>query len=130
MVQWREQRKRRRRLRARSLAQAAAAPTTPPPSGTASTGGGGVLPSSSSQDAIFMCIHQGEGAWTDNTGNGYYGGLQFSQATWEAAGGTQYAPRADLASPGEQIATAEHLVNDLGASYDTQWPNTAPPCGV
>ena len=88
MVHRREQRKRRRRLRARSLALAAAAPPAPPPPTTASTGGGGVP---SSQDAIFQCIHQGEGAWTDNTGNGYYGGLQFSQATWEAAGGTQYA---------------------------------------
>ena len=39
------------------------------------------------------------GNWSINTGNGYYGGLQFSQSTWAGYGGTAYAPRADLASP-------------------------------
>src|ERR671916_262267 len=47
------------------------------------------------------------GDWSINTGNGYYGGLQFSQSTWEGFGGTQYAPRADLASREQQIAIAE-----------------------
>ncbi|UGY91818.1 transglycosylase family protein [Streptomyces gobiensis] len=50
------------------------------------------------------------GNWSINTGNGYYGGLQFSQSSWAAAGGTKYAPRADLATKGQQIATAEKLL--------------------
>ena len=36
--------------------------------------------------------------WSINTGNGYYGGLQFTQSTWEAYGGTAYAHRADQAT--------------------------------
>ncbi|CAM5506554.1 hypothetical protein STENM327S_08346 [Streptomyces tendae] len=44
--------------------------------------------------------------WDINTGNGYYGGLQFTQSTWEAFGGTRYAPRADLATKEQQIAVA------------------------
>ncbi|MFD1832633.1 transglycosylase family protein [Streptomyces desertarenae] len=50
------------------------------------------------------------GNWSINTGNGYYGGLQFSQSSWEAAGGTRYAPRADLATREQQIAVAERLL--------------------
>ena len=49
------------------------------------------------------------GNWAINTGNGYYGGLQFSADTWEAAGGLAYAPRADLASREQQIAVAASL---------------------
>lgn len=49
------------------------------------------------------------GNWAINTGNGYYGGLQFTQQTWVGAGGTQYAPRADLATPEQQIAIASKL---------------------
>lgn len=37
------------------------------------------------KDAI--CIHQHEGAWPDNTGNTYFGGMQFLRSTWERAGG-------------------------------------------
>jgi nucleoid-associated protein YgaU len=50
------------------------------------------------------------GDWSINTGNGHYGGLQFSQSSWEAAGGTRYAPRADLATREQQIAVAERLL--------------------
>ncbi|MTE19365.1 LysM peptidoglycan-binding domain-containing protein [Streptomyces sp. TRM43335] len=50
------------------------------------------------------------GNWSINTGNGYYGGLQFAQSSWEAAGGTRYAPRADLATKEQQIAVAERLL--------------------
>lgn len=41
-------------------------------------------------DAVAQC--ESGGNWSINTGNGYYGGLQFSQSSWAAAGGTQYAP--------------------------------------
>ncbi len=57
--------------------------------------------------AIAQC--ESGGNWHINTGNGYYGGLQFSQATWVAAGGLRYASRADLASASEQIAVASTL---------------------
>jgi len=57
--------------------------------------------------AIAQC--ESGGRWDVNTGNGYYGGLQFSQATLVAAGGLRYAPRADLASPAQQIAVASTL---------------------
>lgn len=59
-------------------------------------------------DAVAQC--ESGGNWSINTGNGYYGGLQFSQSSWAAAGGTQYAPRADLATKAQQIATAEKLL--------------------
>ena len=59
------------------------------------------------------------GNWSINTGNGYYGGLQFSQRTWEAFGGAAYAPRADLATRDEQIAVAEKVLAVQGARA---WP--------
>jgi resuscitation-promoting factor RpfA len=59
------------------------------------------------------------GDWSINTGNGYYGGLQFSQGTWAGYGGTAYAPRADLASPSQQIAIAEKVLAGQGIGA---WP--------
>lgn len=59
-------------------------------------------------DAVAQC--ESGGNWSINTGNGYYGGLQFSQSSWEAAGGTAYASRADLATKDQQIAVAEKLL--------------------
>jgi uncharacterized protein YabE (DUF348 family) len=56
-------------------------------------------------DAIASC--EAGGNWAINTGNGYYGGVQFDQGTWERNGGLRYASRADLASREEQIAVAE-----------------------
>jgi LysM repeat protein len=58
-------------------------------------------------DRIAAC--ESGGNWAINTGNGYYGGLQFSQSTWIGAGGGQYAPRADLATREQQIAVASNL---------------------
>ncbi|MFJ8924468.1 LysM domain-containing protein [Streptomyces sp. LamerLS-316] len=63
-------------------------------------------------DAVAQC--ESGGNWSINTGNGYYGGLQFSQSSWAAAGGTQYAARADLASKDQQIAAAEKLLDLQG----------------
>ena len=63
--------------------------------------------SGTSWDAIAAC--ESGGNWAINTGNGYYGGLQFTQATWAGAGGLAYAPRADLATPAQQIAVASTL---------------------
>jgi hypothetical protein len=61
------------------------------------------------------------GNWAINTGNGYYGGLQFLQSSWELAGGLKYAPRADLASREQQIAVANQLLAIQGPGA---WPNT------
>ncbi|MFF4836236.1 transglycosylase family protein [Streptomyces sp. NPDC001315] len=61
--------------------------------------------------------------WSINTGNGYYGGLQFTQSTWEAYGGTAYARRADLATKDQQIAVAEKVLKRQG-------PGAWPVCSV
>ncbi|MEU9101983.1 transglycosylase family protein [Streptomyces sp. NPDC048361] len=54
------------------------------------------------------------GMWSADFGNGLYGGLQLSQATWEAYGGNEYAQRADLASRAQQIAVAEKVLAAKG----------------
>jgi LysM repeat protein len=71
-------------------------------------------------DAVAQC--ESGGNWAVNTGNGYYGGLQFSQSTWAAHGGTAYASRADLATKAQQIAVAERTL-------DAQGPGAWPTCG-
>jgi hypothetical protein len=58
-------------------------------------------------ETIAQC--ESGGNWHANTGNGHYGGLQFKQSSWIAAGGAKYAPRADLATKKEQIAVAQRL---------------------
>ncbi len=62
------------------------------------------------------------GAWSQNSGNGYYGGLQLSQDVWERYGGTEYAPSADQASRSQQIRVAERLHADQGIAA---WPTCA-----
>ncbi|MDP5316297.1 transglycosylase family protein [Streptomyces poriferorum] len=57
--------------------------------------------------------------WDINTGNGYFGGLQFTRSTWAAYGGTEYAPRADLATRDQQIAIAEKVLEGQGPGA---WP--------
>lgn len=59
------------------------------------------------------------GNWSINTGNGYYGGLQFLDSTWDAMGGEQFASRADLATSIEQMVIAEKT---LAASGWGAWP--------
>ncbi|WP_251095896.1 transglycosylase family protein [Streptomyces sp. Caat 7-52] len=66
---------------------------------------------------------ESSGNWSINTGNGFYGGLQFTRSTWEAYGGTRYAPRADMATRAEQIAVAEKVL-------DGQGPGAWPVCSV
>jgi uncharacterized protein YabE (DUF348 family)/transposase len=56
-------------------------------------------------DALAAC--ESGGNWAINTGNGFYGGVQFDQNTWERHGGLRYAPRADLGTREEQLAIAE-----------------------
>jgi resuscitation-promoting factor RpfB len=59
----------------------------------------------STWDSLAHC--EAGGNWSINTGNGFYGGVQFDQNTWERNGGLRYAQRADLATREEQIAIAE-----------------------
>ena len=56
-------------------------------------------------NAVAQC--ESGGNWAINTGNGFFGGVQFDQNTWERQGGLRYAQRADLATREEQIAIAE-----------------------
>ena len=81
--------------------KAAAAPAAPAGAAAPSVSNGSVW------DQLVQC--EATGNWAINTGNGFYGGLQFTQQTWEGFGGTQYAPRADLASREQQIAVAEKV---------------------
>ncbi|MGV9560787.1 transglycosylase family protein [Streptomyces sp. NPDC003480] len=68
-------------------------------------------------DAVAQC--ESGGNWSINTGNGFYGGLQFTNSTWAGYGGTAYAPRADLASKAQQIAVAEKVLAGQGKGA---WP--------
>ncbi|MFI9384009.1 transglycosylase family protein [Kutzneria sp. NPDC052558] len=68
-------------------------------------------------DAVAKC--ESGGNWAINTGNGYYGGLQFSASTWRAYGGGAYAPTANLASREAQIAVAERVLAGQGGGA---WP--------
>jgi uncharacterized protein YabE (DUF348 family) len=68
-------------------------------------------------DALAQC--ESGGNWHINTGNGFYGGLQFDYSTWLSNGGGVYADRADLASREEQIAIGTKLYNARGSS---PWP--------
>ena len=72
-------------------------------------------------DTVAQC--ESGGNWSINTGNGYYGGLQFSASTWAAYGGTAYASTADQASKSEQIAVAEKVLASQGKGA---WPT----CGT
>ncbi|MFJ4840552.1 transglycosylase family protein [Streptomyces sp. NPDC088746] len=67
------------------------------------------------------------GNWHINTGNGYYGGLQFTRSTWAAYGGTAYAERADLATKDQQIAVAEKV---LGGQGPGAWPTCSVRAGL
>ncbi|WP_143168295.1 transglycosylase family protein [Jatrophihabitans endophyticus] len=81
-------------------------------SGGSSSGGGGL-----NWDALADC--ESGGNWHINTGNGFYGGVQFDEGTWNSNGGGKYAARADLASREEQIEIATKVYNARGSS---PWP--------
>ena len=71
-------------------------------------------------DALAQC--EAGGNWAINTGNGYYGGLQYNVSTWNAYGGGQYAARPDLATREQQIAIGE-------ATYAARGTSPWPACG-
>jgi LysM repeat protein len=68
-------------------------------------------------DAVAECESSGD--WSINTGNGYYGGLQFSESTWRAYGGGAYALYANEASKEQQIIIAERVLKGQGIGA---WP--------
>ncbi|MEU4096707.1 transglycosylase family protein [Streptomyces sp. NPDC026673] len=76
-------------------------------------------------DKVAAC--ESTNNWSINTGNGFYGGLQFTQSTWAGFGGTKYAPRADLATKAEQIAVAEKVLATQGPQA---WPVCGPKAGL
>ncbi|MFD8753787.1 transglycosylase family protein [Kitasatospora sp. NPDC059577] len=68
-------------------------------------------------DKVASC--EATGNWAINSGNGFYGGLQFTSSTWAAFGGTSFAPRADLATKAQQISVGEKV---LAAQGPGAWP--------
>lgn len=71
------------------------------------------IPHRASWLRLVGCEGAGYG-WHANTGNGFYGGLQFTFTTWLGSGGGTFAPRADLATPLEQMQTAEVTLSRQG----------------
>ena len=91
-----------------------------PVSAPAPAAGAAPVPASSggvNWSAVAAC--ESGGNWSTSTGNGFYGGLQFTEGTWLANGGGQYASSADLATPAQQIAVAERVLASQGIGA---WP--------
>ncbi|MFF8264956.1 transglycosylase family protein [Streptomyces virginiae] len=110
----------------RGAAEAAPPPPAPGPAGAAHPGSPGVIGSGPGDcgpggewpwDCVAHC--ESGGRWAVNTGNGFYGGLQFWQPTWEEYGGLAFAPRADLADRVQQIRVAQEV---LGTQGWNAWP--------
>lgn len=105
---------------------AAPPPPAPGPAGAAHPGSPGVIGSGPGDcgpggewpwDCVADC--ESGGRWAVNTGNGFYGGLQFWQPTWEEYGGLAFAPRADLAQRVQQIRVGQEV---LAAQGWNAWP--------
>lgn len=105
-------------------------PPAPAPAPAAPAGGNTGAPApavatGSTWDALAFC--EAGGNWAINTGNGYYGGLQFSYSTWLAYGGGAYAPTANLATREQQIAIAENVLAGQGWGA---WPACSSKLGL
>ncbi len=112
------------RRRFRNVVAAAAAVLTVAVPLSSTTG-----PASAATDSTWNRLADCEsgGRWHINTGNGYYGGLQFSYNTWVAYGGGAYASRADLASREAQITIAEKVLRGQGWGA---WPACSASLGL
>ncbi|MFI9813935.1 transglycosylase family protein [Saccharothrix variisporea] len=77
-------------------------------------------------DRLAYC--EATGNWAINTGNGYYGGLQFNKGTWDAYGGQQYAEYPHQATREQQIAIATKL-RDARGGYSA-WPHCQAKLGL
>jgi len=96
---------------AASVSQGAAPAATPASTAAPASSDG------ANWSAIAAC--ESGGNWSANTGNGFYGGLQFTQQTWLAYGGGQYASSANLATQAQQIAVAQRVLAGQGIGA---WP--------
>jgi len=76
-------------------------------------------PSSGGANWAAIAACESGGNWSANTGNGFYGGLQFTEQTWLANGGGQYASSANLATAAQQIAVAQRVLTSQGIGA---WP--------
>lgn len=76
-------------------------------------------------DRVAAC--ESGGRWHINTGNGYYGGLQFSSSTWKGYGGKKYASQAHKASKSEQIKIARKVLKGQGPGA---WPTCSRKAGL
>jgi uncharacterized protein YabE (DUF348 family) len=106
----------------------ASAPKASTPKAAASSSGGTTASASNvsgSWAALAKC--ESGGNWAINTGNGYYGGLQFSLSSWQGVGGTQYAAYPHQATPAQQIAAAEKLRASGGWGH---WPACSAKLGL
>ncbi|MCX4232577.1 transglycosylase family protein [Streptomyces sp. NPDC020707] len=95
------------------------------PLGLLAANGNAAAADSGVWDRIAQC--ESGGNWHINTGNGYYGGLQFSAGSWRAYGGTAYASTADKASKAQQIAVAAKVQRAQGWGA---WPTCAARAGA
>lgn len=77
-------------------------------------------------DKLAKC--EAGGDWSTNSGNGYYGGLQFDKQTWSAYDGTQFAPTPDQASREEQITVANKIKDERGGY--SAWPSCSSKLGL
>lgn len=91
-----------------------ARPSVSRPSAGNVSGAGLNVSNAAMWDRIAVC--ESGGNWHINTGNGYYGGLQFAQGSWLANGGADFAPRADLATREQQITVANRYYARAGLS--------------
>ncbi|CAM3163009.1 Resuscitation-promoting factor Rpf2 precursor [Arthrobacter ulcerisalmonis] len=95
------------------VAQAAAAPAAAAAAAGSNTGAAApAIMNEAMWDKIAQC--EATGNWSINTGNGYYGGLQFDIRTWIGAGGGAYAPNASLATKAQQIDIANRVYAQRG----------------
>ncbi|MHC6220018.1 transglycosylase family protein [Arthrobacter sp. MMS24-S77] len=85
----------------------------PKPAAAVASGPTGA-PNEAMWDKIAQC--ESGGNWAINTGNGYYGGLQFDIQTWIGSGGGAYAPNASQASKAQQIDIANRVYAQRGLS--------------
>ncbi len=113
---------RNRHLRRLTVAVTAAAAVAAPLSSTGPSAGAAT---SRTWDRLAQC--ESGGNWHINTGNGYYGGLQFGSSTWRSYGGGAFASRADLATRAEQIRVAERVLRAQGWGA---WPSCSSRLGL
>jgi LysM repeat protein len=107
-----------RAAQAATPAPASASTTSAPTSGSSAVSPS-ALPAAGGANWAAIAACESGGNWSANTGNGFYGGLQFTQGTWDAYGGGQYASSANLASESQQIAVAERVLAGQGIGA---WP--------